>query len=426
MIGFASSLEMLVLLGITVVIGYVGYAISNKTKIPDVVWLMLFGLMVGPVFNIMDREIFTSIAPFFSAVAILIILFDAGLNLNIYRVIRTVPKSFVLAVSNMILSIIVVGYISSFFFGFDLLSGFILGAIVGGTSSPVVISLLENIRIREPIKDVLKLESVITDPLAIVVAIALIGIASGTSIATESPLSTIIAVFSVGAVLGFISGIIWLLILDKLRGRPFDHLLTLAIAFILYAFVELSGGSGAIAALIFGLVLGNGKSFSIMLRFNKIFTISPDMKKFQNEISFFIRSFFFVFLGIMVTINIETLFIGLFIAFILLLLRVLAIRLAMFSNEYSTLEKMLLITTSPRGMSAAVLSLLPAMMNIPYSDIYSEVVLIIILVTVMYSSITNTFLSKKAESVAEKEEKNGKIKKTQRRRRAPRKVPSNK
>lgn len=422
MVEFIGTLELLILLGFTVVIGYVGYAIFSKTKIPDVIWLMLFGLLVGPVFNLVDRELFTLIAPFFSAVAILIILFDAGLNLNIYRVIKTVPRSFLIAAINMILSVVVVGYFSSLLFGIDLLAGFILGAMVGGTSSPVVIDLVERVKVRENVKDMLKIESVITDPLAIVITIALIGLAVTPGVTATAPITEILSVFSIGAVLGFISGLVWLFILDKLKGRPYEHLLTLAIVFIIYSFVEALSGSGAVAALIFGLVLGNGRGFSIMLRFRKIFTVSSDMKKFQNEISFFIRSFFFVFLGLMVVIHIETVFVGIMIAMILLLLRVVAVQLTVFRSDYSLLEKTLSITTAPRGMSAAVLALLPGLMNFPYATVYSEVVFMVILTSVVYSSAAAIVLGKRADKEAISEER--RLLRNQRSLKRPRKVPS--
>ncbi|MBI4182241.1 MAG: hypothetical protein HY520_04715 [Candidatus Aenigmarchaeota archaeon] len=45
---FADALGFLLLLGATVVVGYVGGALYTRTRVPDAVWLLLFGLIVVP------------------------------------------------------------------------------------------------------------------------------------------------------------------------------------------------------------------------------------------------------------------------------------------------------------------------------------------------------------------------------------------
>ncbi|MBI4182237.1 MAG: peptidase, partial [Candidatus Aenigmarchaeota archaeon] len=71
---FADALGFLLLLGATVVVGYVGGALYTRTRIPDAVWLLLFGLIVGPGLGLVDRAAFLALAPLLSTVALLIIL----------------------------------------------------------------------------------------------------------------------------------------------------------------------------------------------------------------------------------------------------------------------------------------------------------------------------------------------------------------
>lgn len=388
------ALELLIILGATVVIGYVGNAIFGKTRIPDVLWLILFGLFLGPVFGLVDRTIFLALAPFLSAVAILVILFDAGLDLDVYEVIRTVPRSFVVAVTNMILSILAVGLVSSVLLGFDLIWGFVLGAIVGGSSSPEVLTMVRRLKVRQQLKDVLRLESFLTDPLSIVLALAFVNFATVATVTSTGTVSQILAFFSVGAVLGLVAGLLWLFALDRLKGRPFDHLLTLAVAFLLYASLEALGGSGAVGALVFGLVIGNGSRFSEMLKLDKKFEMDGEMKDFQDEVTFFIRSFFFVFLGIVIVINAAMVFVGVLIAALLLLLRIVSVKTAFFHGGLSPLEEMVAVFSAPQGVSTAVLALLLAVLGVPYGNVIAEVVFVVIIASVIASTLGMAVLGK--------------------------------
>jgi NhaP-type Na+/H+ or K+/H+ antiporter len=64
-----------------------------KTKIPDVIWLLLFGFIIGPVFKLYDPEPFIRASPFMSIIALCIILFDAGINMDLDTFIK-VPEAY--------------------------------------------------------------------------------------------------------------------------------------------------------------------------------------------------------------------------------------------------------------------------------------------------------------------------------------------
>ena len=387
------SFSILALFGITIVVGYVGHIFFDKTRISDVFWLMIFGIIIGPVFNLVDRTLFVSISPFLAALALLIILFDAGINMDFYKMVRSFPRSILMAVLGMVISTLAVAAVAVYLMNFTWLYGLLLGAIVGGTSSAIVITIVKRLHMREQPKMIVTLESVFTDPLVIVVSIVLINIIAqnGNHI---SPLQSILSAFSIGAVIGLFVGLIWLFTLDKLRGRPFDYMLTLALLFLLYVFVESAGGSGAIGALAFGLVLGNGTAFSTMLKTKKHFGFSKLQRTFQNEVSFFIRAFFFVYLGIIVSINTTYVIYGLAVAVALILVRLVAAEISTFRMTLTHAEKNMIRTMAPRGLAAAVLAQLPAAYNIPNAAAFSDIVFIVILATVIYTTIATRFFYK--------------------------------
>jgi cell volume regulation protein A len=379
-------LSILAFFGVTIVLGYIGTFIFERTRIPDVVWLLLFGLLVGPVLNFLNRDIFMTASPLLGAIALLIILFDAGLHMDIFQILNKISRGVLLVFLGIFLSIGGVTLVSVVFFGFGFIESLILGAIISGTSSAVVISIVDPLKIRDGVKTVLKLESIITDPIVIVLTMALIQIAT----ATAEPFSlanSLASMYSVAIVAGLLIGVIWLLVLDKIKKREFDYMLTLAIVFLLYVGTEAIGGSGAIAALMFGLVLGNSYAFSKMLKFRKRYRVDKTLKRFHGEITFFIRSFFFVYLGLIATFNLTYLYYGLVFLVVLIIMRLAAVQISTYKMNITKVEINVMRSMMSRGLAAAVLAQMPLIYGINNADIFSNVVFIIILLTVLFTTI---------------------------------------
>ena len=382
------AIGILILMGVTITIGYIGYIIFEKTKVPDIIWLLLFGFLVGPIFGLVNRELFIVSSPFLTALAILIILFDGGLHMNFYETIKDFSRSVALSGWNMSLSMIFVGIFSYFFIPkLGLLDGIILGAMLGGTSSPIVLSIVNKLtELRPNIRTFLELESIITDPLCIVLVISFLQISLVSSSFT-SIVHDIVSAYSIGAVIGFLAGLTWLSILDVIREKKFDYILTIGVLLLLYAFVESIKGSGAIAALVFGLVLGNSIIITKILRFRKKIVLGSLLKKFHEEITFFIRSFFFVYLGLIVSVNLNYLLYGLAISAILIILRIIVVRISTVGLNITKAERHIMDIMIPRGLAAAILIQLPLAYGSPNGDLYLNIGFITILATVIYSTI---------------------------------------
>lgn len=387
----ADPIVLIGIIGMTAVLGYVANLIFEKTKIADVVWLLLFGIALSQ-FGIAPAGAFAAIAPVLASIALLIILFDAGLNLEFFDMMRNMPRSFALGIAGFALSMVAVAAVYVLL-GFSLLSGLLLGSIVGGTSSAIVISIVSKLRVNQAVRTTLSMESILTDPLVIVVALAIIGLIIPTGGA--SPLQSIASAFSVGAVMGLIIGILWLRVLEVIKGRLYDYILTLGAAFTVYTIVEVSGGSGAISALFFGLALGNGKTFSRMLRMGKDYSVAPVMKRLHGEITFFIRAFFFVLLGIIVSISQAYVLYGLAIAAALVVARVVAVRIATIGMALSGHERRIMSTMAPRGLAAAVLAQLVSSYAIPGADAFVSITFIVILATVIYTTVSALAFSRR-------------------------------
>ena len=87
------------------------------------------------------------IVPYFAALALIIIMFDGGLNLDLKQIIRTAHFSFTLAILGFILSVVIATMAIHYVLAWTWLESILLGSIVGGSSSVIVFGLVRNIRI---------------------------------------------------------------------------------------------------------------------------------------------------------------------------------------------------------------------------------------------------------------------------------------
>lgn len=75
-------------------LGFLGEEFFKRTSVPDPLFLLLFGVLLGPILNVFTHEQLSSITPYFAALALIVILFDGGLNMNIQQAIKNSPRAF--------------------------------------------------------------------------------------------------------------------------------------------------------------------------------------------------------------------------------------------------------------------------------------------------------------------------------------------
>jgi len=102
--------QLLLLISSTLIISYVSSYFYSKTKIPDILWVLAFGIVLGPVLGYFDKDMFLSISPLMSTLALSIILFEAGLTLDIAQLMKSISKATILSVSTIFSVIAILGY----------------------------------------------------------------------------------------------------------------------------------------------------------------------------------------------------------------------------------------------------------------------------------------------------------------------------
>ncbi len=378
--------------GIIVFIGFLGDALFRRYRIPDILILILIGVLLGPILHIFNRDmVSTSISNIFIALALVMILFDCGLNLNFKKVVKESPKALSLALLGALLSIIFVSIFVKFVLGWSWLYAILLGAIVAGSSSSIVIPLVSRMKLPQRVRTLLSLESAFTDVFVVIIGITVLElIINSTYDVIYLGAKEITAAFSIGAMFGILFGLIWIKVLSKIEKSKYQEILTLSYLLLIYAITEFLGGSGAMFALFFGLVLGNGFNIGKIFEMKSATSVNTGMKRFHSELAFFIRTFLFVYMGLILTFtSFEPVIYAFVISVILLVARFIAVRIISIKDNVLKIHKGVMSGMLARGLSAAVVSQMVANSGIQNALIFPEITIFVILITVSVSAVAS-------------------------------------
>ena len=381
----ASAHVILLAAGVVIFLGVAGEAFFKKTGIPDVAFLMVLGVIIGPILGIIQAEAVLQIVPYFAALALIIIMFDGGLNLDLKQMVKTAHFAFTLAILGFILSVAITSIAIHYLLDWMWLESILLGSIVGGSSSAIVFGLVRNIRISEETKNMLSFESALTDILSTIIAFILFGAILAGQFDLQVLQETLGRSIVVGLVLGFGVGIPWMYVSTKLGNAQHSYMLTLGILFLLFFLANSFGESGALTALVFGLMLGNKKHLARVLKF-KLPRIEVDDPT-HNQLTFLVRVFFFVFVGLMASIGkYEYVIIGIGITILIYFGRMIVGKITL-TKRFSLLDRKVTYSMIPRGLAAAVLATFPLTLGLPNAEIYSQIIFFIILSSVIITTI---------------------------------------
>jgi NhaP-type Na+/H+ or K+/H+ antiporter len=363
----------------------------RKTSIPDVLVLMLAGILLGPVSGVVTPADFGKIGPLIATIALVVILFESGTSLDLHVLHKSLGTTGGLSVACFALTTAIVSLVGYYVLDLALLPAVMLGATLGGTSSAVVIPMVEALRLSEKPATVLVLESVLTDVLCIVVVFALLQVYISGSIEPGRVVGKVLAAMFFAAVIGVLGGIGWLLVLGKVRDFPNTISSTLAYVFIVYGATEGLGFSGAIAALALGVSLTNFEKFGLdrIQRLDKrLEPLNQVDLIFYREAVFLLKTYFFVYLGISIHFGA----VRLALAALTMVLLVYAMRMALtrfiFRDPGYTLRDTAFVSMmAPKGLAAAVLAALPLQYGIGGGEVIRDTTYIVVLISISLTAL---------------------------------------
>lgn len=194
-------------------------------------------------------------------VALVLILFDGGLNTPLAAIHSALRPAAALATVGVVATAALMGAATHYLFGFGWTQALLLGAIVSSTDAAAVFSVLRGsgLHLKRRVGTTLELESGLNDPMAVILTIGLTqSLASGKAPGWELVGAALVEMV-VGAGLGLAMGWGARLVLKRLRLRVAGlyPVMTLALAFLSFGLPTLLHGSGFLAVYIVGIALGN-------------------------------------------------------------------------------------------------------------------------------------------------------------------------
>ncbi|MBI4913137.1 MAG: cation:proton antiporter [Acidobacteria bacterium] len=380
---------VVILVGLLVFLAHALDDLFVRTKVPDVLLLLVLGILLGPVSHLVSPGSFGQVGPVFTAITLVVILFEGGLGLDLRQLLLSLRASTLLCLLNFLASVAVVAPLGHWGLGLSWISSATLGAILGGTSSAVVIPLVRRIDLGENTRTALTVESALSDVLVIVVALGLLEAQRGGGLAVGRLLGSMGASFALAGLLGVCGGVLWSLALNRVHGLQNSILTTPAFVLVLYGLTELAGFSGAIAALATGITLGNVDRIPAAVNrrwFVSLEVLNATERGVFSELVFLLKTFFFVYIGLSLSVSgWWTPLVGLGITVALYAARVPVVRLAV-QDSVPRKEALVLAMMNPKGLAAAVVATLPAQMGLPGGEVIRDAAYTVVFCSVVLTS----------------------------------------
>jgi len=411
----------LILLAVSLILffGFFAEWIFKRFSIPDVLFLIALGFAIGPfALKLVSPQDLLAVAPIFTTFTLVFLLFDGAFNISLPSLIREFSESFVLTIFNFIISSLIVAlilwlfgfWVGGFSFILSLLGGFMLG----GVSSSFVIPILKQVKISERLYSLLALESALTDVFCIVFSLTVIEILRLGGFGLQNTLTQLVGLFAVAILVGMIGGVIWIFLILRVF-KEHNYMIAIAYLLLIYVITEFLGGNGAIAALFFGLILKNSKQLSSIIRgiLTKeasekkkalkgelgVSVTTPSEEFFYHQISFFLKTFFFVYIGVMIDISDwKAILIGVVLSVVLMFTRMSS---SLLTQKMLPESRSLVNSIFARGLAAAAIAQLAINAGVQHAFFISKIVFVAITGTIVLSSVRVFLIKRKMPPVEE-------------------------
>lgn len=366
-------------------------AFFRRTRVPDVLLLILVGLGFGPVAGWVEPGDFGKVGAAASTIALTVILFESGLSLEVDALRRSARLTLALTITGFLTTGLVAALFAHVLLPIDWMLACATGAIVAGTSSAVVIPLVQQLGLSKVAGTALALESALTDVLSIVVAYACLNAAAAGATSVAAVGLGVVAALSVAIVIGGVAAALLLLVVRQVRALPNASVAVIAAALIVFGVAERLGASGAIASLAFGFTMANRRWLRIgrLAGFAHVESLQTPryLVWFLGDVIFMLKTFFFVFLGISMQIgDWRALAWSALVVLSAYAVRTAAVRFIA-PDTVSREDVAVMAVMAPKGLAAAVLAGVPAQMGLPGGPAIQQFVFGIVLASIVMTSL---------------------------------------
>jgi cell volume regulation protein A len=377
-------------------LGALGEFIFARTRVPDVVWLVIAGILAGPTSGLIPSGLLRPGIPFFGAIALTVILSSGAFRLKLTEVAAAAPRGIFLGLSGFLFSLIA----TCGFFWLSTKLGYVrpspplawamVGAIVGGTSSVVIMPTMAMARVPSRVARLLEVESSATDALSVIVTMVLLDLVVNGSADISRPFIALARQLGVGVALGVFAAGSLAPGIPSMRDKPHGYTIFLGSMLGLYGITDYFKGNGAMAVLVASLLIGNASSIVPVLfpgAQGLEFAATETTRVMQDQMAFLIKSFFFFLIGLMFPTDLRQIALAALGVLFLMAMRIPAVLLSTRRMGLGRKEFWFLSAAIPRGLAAGVLATLPMQYAVPGAENLAPVIFAVIVLSVLVFAI---------------------------------------
>ena len=383
-----ATYPFIIAISIITVLSFLFNVLANKTNFPSVLLLILLGVGVKIVMQKFNLDLnFFPVLESLGVIGLIMIVLEAALDLKLEkRKQKMIGQSMLIAFVSLIVTSLIIALIFVWLVPYiDFYIAILYAIPLSIMSSAIIIPSVANLQ--ENKKEFMIYESTFSDIFGIMLFFYVEesakwrGFAEVTSHISINFISTIV----ISLIIGFV--LVWAL--QALRSRT-KFFLIMAVLILLYSVGKLMHISSLLIILIFGLILNNQEVFfrghlAKYINNRSVSRLLEDFRMFMREMSFLIRTFFFVFFGM--TISFQA-FVGLnvWILSILVLLSIYITRLGVF-KAFSGKKVFPEVWIAPRGLISILLYYsIPEKLLV--EDFESGILFVVILISALIMALS--------------------------------------
>ncbi|MBM7690621.1 cell volume regulation protein A [Peribacillus deserti] len=388
------STDNMILLGSLLLIsGVTAAKFSSRLGLPSLVLFVIVGLLLNQFIYFEN----TQITQVVGILALIIILFDGGMQTNWRHIRPVIGVSLSLATIGVLITALLVAVFAKFILDLTWLESFLFGSIAGSTDAAAIFSVLGNKNIKEKLTSVLEAESGTNDPMAVFLTLSFIEMIEIGHMNFWTLSLTFLWEMGLGLLMGLILGAVTVLVINKIKlaETGLYPVLSMAFAIFTYGFTVWLHGSGLLAVYIMALYVGNKE-----LKYH--FSIT----RFNNGIAWLMQILMFILLGLYVFPKDLLAILGKGIALSLLLMlvaRPAAVFISTMFFKLTNKERVFISWGGLKGAVPIVLATYPLFAEIPKAGYIFDAVFFVVLSSALIQGATMNPLAKRFDLLDERE-----------------------
>ncbi|MBW2966168.1 cation:proton antiporter [Candidatus Woesearchaeota archaeon] len=376
-------------IGIILFIGLLSSIISRKLKIPNLLLLILVGMILGSIkYN--NKQIVEFSPLFLASLAVItlaMVVFHSSSRFNFRKFDTMSVSALKLSLIFLFLNLIFLSIITYYIFKpASFLLAILFAAVISGTDPSSTLMILAGARSR--LFELLKVEAILNTPLIVLIPFLLIDIIKNlTGESTLAILSSQLMPFAQQFVTGIGTGILIALIFLRVMKRYYSVTLSplaiIIIALLTYAIAETLGGNGVLSVTTAGIMFGNLYRVKHMRK----------LQEFGSIFSEVLEILVFVLIGSVIKIPFTTNFLipSSILFIIYLVLRFISVQLSFRKATYTLKEKLYMTLNISKGIAVAVVVFTLATKVIIGMNLILNLIFLFMIYSIILSTIVTHF-----------------------------------